>query len=98
VRGSDDTSALPSKLGFTVDLTGYDETSLSLKLNFEHPLSVSIGESPDIARITFVEPGLFVSRESGKSVDSDSEAEKTVPKQFPSEESFELAVVAGSTV
>ena len=67
-RGSTETSASQAKLAFTTTLTGFDERNIFLKLAFEHPLSVSIGEVPDIAQVVFVEPELFVSAETGKAM------------------------------
>ena len=55
-RGSIDSSAPMSKLGFTVTLVSYDVDKIHLKFKFENPLSVSIGREPDILVIEFVEP------------------------------------------
>ena len=41
-----------------------------MTLNFESPLSISIGEQPDIVTVEIVEPDLFISKESGKSISS----------------------------
>ena len=80
-------------------LTSYDSRSISLKLAFEFPLSISVGVLPDIVEISFMEPGLFVSAETGKAMRIDSRpALSAIPKQFPSEDLFELVAAAGSTV
>ena len=98
LRGSADTSAPRSKLNFIAELKNFDSKSLLLKLSFEHPLSVSIGEKADIIQISFVEPDLFVSAESGKKMEANFTTISAIPKQFPDEESFSLAVAAGNTV
>ena len=70
-----------------------------MTLKFDHPLSVSIGELPDLIVVEIVEPDLFISKESGKSISSSStKIEKSAPKQFPSLKSFESVVVAANTV
>lgn len=82
-----------------MELTGFTSTSLFMTLNFESPLSISIGEQPDIVTVEIVEPDLFISKESGKSISSTkTKIKKPVPKQFPSLESFEMVVAAGNTV
>ena len=48
--------------------------------------------------IKFVEAELFTSKETGKSLPPETEIEFTIPKQFPSDSAYQLAVVTGSTV
>ena len=79
-RGDPDTSAPMSKLGFTVSLVDYDVDRLSLKYSFDNPLSVSIGEQPDKLMIEFVEPQLFTSKETGKTMPVDSNINMSIPK------------------
>ena len=55
-----------SKLGFSVTLTSFDSKSGNFRFEFENPLSISKSENPDILIIEFIEPELFVSRETGK--------------------------------
>ena len=74
------------------------ERYIELKIVFENPLSISIGDLPDKLVMTFVEPELFISKETGKSLALDTVIRHTIPKQFPSEASYSLAVMAGSTV
>ena len=97
-RGHEDTSAEPISLTFKALLTGYTSDSLFLKLDFGKPLSLSIGNKPDKLIISFRETDLFVSAESGKSLKRGTSIEMLIPKQFPDQASFELAVVTGSTV
>ena len=87
-----------SKLGFEVSLIDFDSKMIFLKFKFENPLSISIGDKPDILVIEFVEPQLFVSKETGKSMAPETVITQPIPKQFPSETSYEIAVIAGSTV
>ena len=55
-------------MGFSFLLTQFDESSMLLKVKFEKPLSVSIGSKPDIMLIKFMEPDLFISKETGKTL------------------------------
>ena len=76
-------------LNYNVTLVGYDEDSFTLRFTFESPLSVSIGDEPDILTLEFVDTELFVSKESGKSIESDTSLiKKQLPKQFKSEGSY----------
>ena len=86
------------ELGFKVEMTSFTDIFTELKMIFDNPLSVSIGELPDRIIITFVEPELFISKETGKSLAPDKVLNHAIPKQFPSEASYSLAVMAGSTV
>ena len=79
-RGDPDTSAPMSNLGFEVSLVSYERDMLFLKYVFENPLSISIGEKPDILVIEFVEPQLFTSRETGKTMAPDSVITRVIPK------------------
>ena len=98
VRGSDATSADDSMLGHQASLIQATARGIDLKLQFENPLHISMGDEPDILKVTFLQPDLFVSRETGKTLDEDTFLEKPIPKQFPSEASYSMAVMAGSTV
>ena len=71
---------------------------MELKAKFEKPLSVSIGSKPDIMVIRFVEPELFISKETGKTLLPDFEIKKTIPKQFPDQDSFQMAVITATSV
>ena len=85
-------------LGFKVELASFTETILYLKFKFDNPLSISIGKKPDTLRLAFVEPDLFISKETGKTLAPGTVISNTIPKQFPNEASYSLAVMAGSTV
>ena len=52
-------------LGFDVGLKGYEPTSVTFKISFENPLSVSQGGDPDIVRVFFPDPDMYVSASSG---------------------------------
>ena len=79
-QGSEDSSAPQSKLAFTFEFKGYSSNSIELLLNFENPLSISSGKQPDILQIKFLEPELFVSKETGKSIVSDTIITYAIPK------------------
>ena len=49
-------------------------------------MSISKSEDPDILIIEFVEPELFVSRESRKALAIDSIIRKSIPRQFIDED------------
>ena len=69
-----------------------------LKLEFESPLDVSIGDAPDKLVLAFRASELFVSQESGKPLKQGASVTTLIPKQFPSQGAFDLAVATGSTV
>ena len=71
IRSDDEQSAPQSMLGYEVIMAGFDEKSIDIKLTFQNPLSVSIGKKRDIIRVTFVDPELFISKETGMSLKSD---------------------------
>ena len=66
----DDDLSLELLLDYSVTLIGYTDQSISLKIDFESPISVSQGKKPDKMVVTFVHPDLFVSQDSGKSLNS----------------------------
>ena len=65
---------------------------------FEDPLSISKSEIPDILIIEFVEPELFLSKETGKALSIDSGIRKNIPKQFPDETQYNIVVTAANAV
>ena len=67
-RGSD-ISAPYSMLGFNVLIKEYDSRSLTFKFKFEHPLSVSVGSQPDEMHMKFIEPDLFIAKDTGEPLD-----------------------------
>lgn len=97
-RGDIETSADRQNLGFDAYLTHYTTDSIFLKLEFNSPLSVSIGDKPDNLIIAFRASELFVSEKSGKSILNGSFISMLIPKQFPSQSAYDLAVTMGSTV
>ena len=70
-----------NQLGYEVIFVENDDKSLKLKFNFDHSLSLSLGEEPDILVIEFVEPELFIAKESGKTLASNNRViTKNIPK------------------
>ena len=67
-------------LNFVTTLTGYSDDSISLKLKFDDPLSISIGQQEDILTIEFVEPNLFISKETGKSLTDPTMLKHKIPR------------------
>lgn len=47
IQGDEETSSPLNRLGYSVRLTEFDDETLFLKLNFDEPLSISIGKKPD---------------------------------------------------
>ena len=50
-----------------------------MRVDFENPLSVSIGDSVDFLHINFIKPELFVSKDSGKALNQ-TEVSEGIPK------------------
>ena len=98
IRGSEETSAPMEELGFSLSMTKFSSTVVQFKIDFENPLSISIGEKSDILVLKMEQPELFVSQETGKSLASDTTERKEIPKQFLNIASYKLAVMAGSSV
>lgn len=98
-RGSD-LSAPYSMLGFNVLIKEYDARSITFKFKFEHPLSVSVGSEPDQMFMKFIEPDLFIAKDTGEPLDlGDQENIKTnLPRQFPDKSIFESIGSAGVAV
>ena len=69
-----------------------------LKFEFSDPLSISSGNVPDIFRATIVEPNLFISKKSGKTVEKDTAIEVEIPRQFPTEDERKIIEATGVTV
>ena len=70
-----------NQLGYEVIFVENDDKSLKFKFNFDNPLSLSLGEEPDILVIEFVEPEFFIGKESGKTLASDNRViTKNIPK------------------
>ena len=97
-RGDEDSSAPMDKLKYQVLLSDFDESSMNLRFLFDNPLSLSYGVEPDVLVIEFVEPDLFTSKETGKSLPAGTIITKPIPKQFKDESSFSVAVKAGETI
>ena len=98
-RGSD-ISAPYSKLGFNVLINEYTSTSITFKVKFENPLSVSTGYEPDTMKLKFIEPDLFVAKETGEPLDLGEQAEidMVLPRQFPDKSVFESIGSTGAAV
>ena len=63
------------KLLYTVNLVDYSDESISLEMNFEDPLYVSTGDSPDSIVVSFLDPELFASKKTGKTLAPESSVE-----------------------
>ena len=63
VRG--ESSAPERKLRYTPKLKGFGGEKLTIKFDFEHPLDVSTGETPDRIVSKFTDPRLLMDPETG---------------------------------
>ena len=79
IRGANDL-ALIEDFKFAIELSEFTERSMSLKFEFSDPLSISTGKTPDRFRATIVEPNLFISKQSGKTVEKDTAIEVEIPR------------------
>ena len=61
VPGDEDSSASMDKLEAEIELVDYDDENIQLRLNFENPLYISTGDSPDKLIVSFIDPELFAS-------------------------------------
>ena len=57
-----------------------------------------MGSKQDSLVVMFIEPELFISQETGIPLAPGVFISKTIPKQFPDEDSYAMAIIAGSTV
>ena len=74
IRGAND-SALFEEIEYVVEISQFTARSMTLKLNFSDPLSISTGREPDIFRAKIIQPNLFISKQSGKTVKKDTTIE-----------------------
>ena len=87
IRGADDSAPI-SMFEFSVKVDKLTEYELVLSFDFVHPLSISVGKSPDIMRTTVIDPNLFISKATGKTLVGGVISEIELPRQFPDTESL----------
>ena len=63
VRG--ESSAAEKKLRYTPKLDGFEGSELSIKFEFENPLYVSIGDTPDRMVAQFTDPRMLMDPTTG---------------------------------
>ena len=61
-------------------MMSYSSDNIELKLDFESPLSVSIGSEADKLKISFLRAELFISKESGRTIGQNTILTKKIPK------------------
>jgi hypothetical protein len=66
IMGSKDSDS--SDISYDVYIDSWTEDGIELKLNFTDPLAVSQGRGNDRAMVSIKNPGLFVSKSSGKMI------------------------------
>ena len=89
IRGSNDSASIAS-LEFFVAIEKFTPWELLLRFKFSNPLSISIGKNPDVLRITLIDPTLFISQRTGKTMDAGYEIISEIPRQYPNEEEYNL--------
>ena len=74
-----------NSLQYSVVLQDWTEDDIKLKIDFKDPLQVSQGDMSDSIKIKVVQPSLFVSAVSGKSLQAEDSALKSasIPRQLP---------------
>lgn len=91
-------------LGFKTGLKGYDSTSITFKVSFENPLSVSQGGEPDKVHIVFPDPEMFIAKNTGLALKLNENEEEEdnlrldLPRQFPDADLFKNLGDAGESV
>jgi len=77
-----DKNADASEISYDVFINKWDENGIDLQLNFSNPLAVSQGRGNDKAMVSIKNPGLFVSKSSGKMIQAENAlAVQNVPRQ-----------------
>ena len=97
IRGAND-SGLIAEVEYVVEIAEFTARSMILKLDFSDPLSISSGREPDIFRAKIIQPNLFISKQSGKTVKKDTTIEVEIPRQFPTVEERKIIEATGVTV
>jgi len=69
VGGSYDSST-PDELSFSPVLVEFTPTSFKIDLDFDRPLEVSYGTSPDYVEIEMVNTSLFVDKQTGLQIEA----------------------------
>ena len=81
IRGSNDSAPIED-FEFSVQLYSFTEHELVLQFKFIKPLSISIGQVAEMARVTLLNTDLFYSSESGKTLEKEKVYELSIPRQF----------------
>ena len=97
IQGSNDSAPI-NEFDYETELTGFTARSMILKFTFAYPLSISTGTQPDKFRLNILEPDLFISKDSGKTIEQGTVLEVNIPRQFPSSNEFNFIQVTSTTV
>ena len=99
IRGSIDSAPIED-FEFFVFVEAFTPWELTLRFEFSSPLSISIGKNPDILRTTVINPKLFISKNSGKTMagGSASTINTVMPRQYPNEAEFILIETTAETL
>ena len=68
---------------------------VQLQFLFENPLMVSTGSKPDQMKMKIVNPTLFISKVSGKTLEPGSEYLVDIPEQFASQLQYDIMRYVG---
>ena len=69
-----------------------------LQVEFQNPLSISIGSRQDIFHMTILNPNFFISKDSGKTIEKGEEFDTKIPRQFASSNQRHFLERAGATL
>ena len=97
IQGANDSAPI-EEFNYVVELTEFTSRSMILKLEFEYPLSISTGSRPDIFRWTILNPNFFISKDSGKTIESGEVFETKIPRQFPNPDQRHFIERTGATI
>ena len=74
----------PKDIKYYLEIQDWTESSISILMNFTTPLLVSQGVERDEVYMSIVNPYLFISKETGKTIEADQiKITSTLPRMVP---------------
>ena len=89
IRGSNDSAPI-EEFEFFVYVDKLTPFELQLRFEFSRPLSISIGSYSEVMRISVINPNLFISKKTGKTLVGGVIDGSTIPRQFKNQDEFNL--------
>ena len=93
-QGAPDSAPI-EELDYKVNLDKFESNELQLKFVFENPLSISIGSELDQVVLVIVQETMFTSKSTFKTIQRNNKLQVQIPKQFPDQIEYEIAVATG---